>query len=77
VSQIHQSLRVIEGAVSLATVDRPGAVLPLRAENRYRMITLTDHTATTSAEEHDNAIAYDFPMFSMPTGSAAVSEALT
>jgi nicotinamidase-related amidase len=46
-------------------------------ENGYRVITLTDCTAATSAEEHDNAIAYDFPMFSMPTESAAVSEALT
>jgi nicotinamidase-related amidase len=45
-------------------------------ENGYRVITLTDCTAATSAEEHDNAIAYDFPMFSMPTESAAVSEAL-
>ena len=46
-------------------------------ENGYRVITLTDCTAATSAEEHDNAIAYDFPMFSLPTDSAAVSEALT
>jgi nicotinamidase-related amidase len=45
-------------------------------ENGYRVITLTDCTAATSAEEHDNAIAYDFPMFSMPMESAKVSEAL-
>jgi nicotinamidase-related amidase len=46
-------------------------------ENGYRVITLTDCTAATSAEEHDNAIAYDFPMFSLPVDSAAVSSALT
>ncbi len=46
-------------------------------ENGYRVITLTDCTAATSAEEHDNAIAYDFPMFSLPTESTAVAQALT
>ena len=33
-------------------------------ENGYRVITLTDCVAATSQEEHDNAITYDFPMFS-------------
>jgi nicotinamidase-related amidase len=46
-------------------------------ENGYRVITLTDCTAATSAEEHDNAIAYDYPMFSMPMEAAAITEALT
>ncbi|MCA2212295.1 cysteine hydrolase family protein [Jidongwangia harbinensis] len=45
-------------------------------ENGYRVITLTDCTAATSAEEHDNAIAYDYPMFSLPMESAAVADAL-
>jgi nicotinamidase-related amidase len=45
-------------------------------ENGYRVITLTDCTAATSAEEHDNAIAYDFPMFSLPMESGTVSAAL-
>jgi len=45
-------------------------------ENGYRVITLTDCTAATSAEEHDNAIAYDYPMFSIPVESAAVIAAL-
>jgi len=45
-------------------------------ENGYRVITLTDCTAATSAEEHDNAIAYDFPMFSLPMESGAVAKAL-
>ena len=45
-------------------------------ENGYRVITLTDCTAATSAEEHDNAIAYDFPMFSLPMESTRVSAAL-
>jgi nicotinamidase-related amidase len=45
-------------------------------ENGYRVITLTDCTAATSAEEHDNAIAYDFPMFSLPMESTTVSAAM-
>src|SRR3954453_12508523 len=38
-------------------------------ENGYRVIPLTDCVAATSAEEHDTAIAYDYPMFSMPMES--------
>jgi len=45
-------------------------------ENGYRVITLTDCTAATSAEEHDNAFAYDFPMFSLPMESAQVTAVL-
>ncbi|MEV8507812.1 cysteine hydrolase [Actinoplanes sp. NPDC051475] len=45
-------------------------------ENGYRVITLTDCVAATSAEEHDNAIAYDYPMFSLPMESPKVSAAL-
>ncbi|BCJ50957.1 isochorismatase [Actinoplanes sp. NBRC 14428] len=45
-------------------------------ENGYRVITLTDCVAATSAEEHDNAIAYDYPMFSLPTESTQVAAAL-
>ncbi len=33
-------------------------------ENGYEVVTLTDCVAATSVEEHDNAIAYDYPMFS-------------
>ncbi len=35
-------------------------------ENGYEVITLTDCAAATSPEEHENAIKYDFPMFSKP-----------
>lgn len=35
-------------------------------ENGYEVITLNDCAAATSVEEHDNAIAHDFPMFSKP-----------
>ena len=35
-------------------------------ENGYEVITLTDCAAATSQEEHDNAIRFDFPMFSKP-----------
>jgi nicotinamidase-related amidase len=45
-------------------------------EHGYRVITLTDCTAATSAEEHDNAIAYNYPMFSLPMESAQVIAAL-
>ena len=39
-------------------------------ENGYRVITLQDCVAATSQEEHDNAIKYDFPMFSTPLNSS-------
>src|SRR4051795_9877851 len=45
-------------------------------ENGYQVYTLTDCTAATSPEEHDNAIAYDYPMFSIPVESAQVIAAL-
>ena len=39
-------------------------------ENGYKVITLSDCVAATSTEEHENAIKYDFPMFSEPMDSA-------
>ncbi|MFJ1599960.1 cysteine hydrolase [Streptomyces sp. NPDC088261] len=41
-------------------------------ENGYRVITLPDCVAATSQEEHDNAITYDYPMFSLPMTSSDV-----
>jgi nicotinamidase-related amidase len=38
-------------------------------ENGYRVITLNDCVAATSIEEHENALTYDFPMFSQPMSS--------
>ncbi|MGZ4727079.1 MAG: cysteine hydrolase [Acidimicrobiales bacterium] len=38
-------------------------------ENGYKVITLSDCVAATSVEEHDNALTYDFPMFSEPMTS--------
>jgi nicotinamidase-related amidase len=35
-------------------------------EKGYHVVTLSDCVAATSPEEHDNAIRYDFPMFSQP-----------
>jgi len=35
-------------------------------ERGFEVITLTDCVAGTSAEEHANAITYDYPMFSKP-----------
>ncbi len=39
-------------------------------EHGYKVITLNDCLAATSIEEHDNALAYDFPMFSEPMTSS-------
>jgi nicotinamidase-related amidase len=46
-------------------------------ENGYEVITLTDCVAATSVEEHDNAISYDFPMFSKPMTADEVIEQLS
>jgi ureidoacrylate peracid hydrolase len=45
-------------------------------ENGYKVITLSDCVAATSAEEHDNALRFDFPMFSQPMTSAEFIEAI-
>ena len=45
-------------------------------ENGYRVITLTDCTAATSQAEHENAISFDYPMFSLPVESSEVLAAL-
>src|ERR1700722_10677621 len=39
-------------------------------EHGYQVITLNDCLAATSIEEHDNALSYDFPMFSEPMTSS-------
>jgi nicotinamidase-related amidase len=44
-------------------------------ENGYQVITLTDCTAATSVPEHENAISYDYPMFSKPmTADEVIAE---
>ena len=45
-------------------------------ERGYEVVTLTDAVGATSAAEHDNAIAYDYPMFSKPTTTAAFIDQL-
>ena len=45
-------------------------------ENGYRVITLSDCLAATSAEEHDNALRFDYPMFSVPMTSTEFIEAI-
>lgn len=45
-------------------------------ENGYTVVTLSDCTAATSPEEHENALKYDFGMFSHPTSHTEVIEAL-
>jgi len=46
-------------------------------EHGYQVVTLTDCMAATSLEQHDNAIAHDFPMFSQPTTSTDFISKLT
>jgi hypothetical protein len=46
-------------------------------ENGYTVITLSDCLAATSAEEHDNALRYDFPMFSQPMTAAEFINAIS
>jgi nicotinamidase-related amidase len=44
-------------------------------ENGYRVITLSDCVAATSLEEHENALKYDYPMFSQPmSGDEFINE---
>ena len=45
-------------------------------ENGYQVVTLTDCVAATSMEEHDNALRFDYPMFSRPMTSTEFVEAL-
>jgi nicotinamidase-related amidase len=46
-------------------------------ERGYEVVTLVDCVAGTSAEEHDNAIRYDYPMFSKPMSASEFSAVLT
>ncbi len=46
-------------------------------ENGYRVITLSDCVAATSVEEHENALKYDFPMFSQPMTAEEFVQELT
>ena len=46
-------------------------------ENGYQVITLSDCVAAASVEEHDNALKYDYPMFSEPMTAGDFVKALT
>jgi nicotinamidase-related amidase len=45
-------------------------------EKGFEVITITDCLGATSMEEHENAIKYDYPMFSKPMTSGEFAEAL-
>ena len=45
-------------------------------EKGYEVITLSDCVAATSAEEHANAIKFDYPMFSDVMTADAFADAL-
>jgi len=46
-------------------------------ENGYRVITLSDCVAATSVEEHENALKYDYRMFSQPMTAEEFVEGLS
>ena len=46
-------------------------------EKGFNVLTLTDCVAATSQEEHDNAIAKDYPMFSHPVSADEFLTSLT
>ena len=46
-------------------------------EKGYRVITLSDCVAATSTEEHDNAIRFDYPMFSDVMTAQGLTDALS
>jgi nicotinamidase-related amidase len=45
-------------------------------EKSYEVITLSDCVAATSAEEHENAIRSDYPMFSEVMTSSTFADEL-
>ena len=46
-------------------------------EKGYQVITLADCVAATSPEEHENAIRFDYPMFSDVMTAQAFTDELT
>ncbi len=46
-------------------------------ENGYHVITLRDCVAATSMDEHENALKYDYPMFSRPMTAGEFAAELT
>lgn len=46
-------------------------------EHGYKVVTLKDCVAATSVAEHDNALTYDYPMFSEPMSSSEFIAELT
>jgi nicotinamidase-related amidase len=46
-------------------------------EKGFEVLTLTDCVGTTSATEQENAIAFDYPMFSKPTTAVELAQVMT
>ena len=46
-------------------------------EKGYQVVTLADCVAATSPEEHENAIRFDYPMFSDVMTAQAFTDELT
>ena len=45
-------------------------------EKGFEVVTLTDCVGATSAEEHTNAITYDYPMFSKPMSAREFADTI-
>ncbi len=46
-------------------------------EKGFEVLTLTDCVGATSGAEHENAITFDYPMFSKPTTAAEFAQVIT
>ena len=46
-------------------------------ENGYQVVTLSDCLAATSPEEHENALRFDYPMFSRPMTAQEFIDAMS
>lgn len=46
-------------------------------EHGFKVVTLSDGVAATSPEEHENAVKFDYPMFSQPMSIDEVKQALS
>jgi nicotinamidase-related amidase len=46
-------------------------------EKGFEVLTLTDCVGATSGAEHENAIAFDYPMFSKPTTAAEFAQVIS
>ena len=74
-SKLRLVLASTGAEIAVLTVDttdeyyRTVTTLFVYGQTGYEVVTLNDCVAATSIEEHENAIAFDYPMFSKPMNS--------